>query len=98
MDSLLRPWCSVHDGYPRFEPRNAHRLGRSANVLARHKATRHWLAKDGSDGAAAANPEVMARSRTTTTSSYAHHHKGFEGRPCKDSVYVFNFVAQREPY
>ena len=34
MDSLPRPWRSVHDGNPRFESSNAHRPGRCANPLA----------------------------------------------------------------
>jgi hypothetical protein len=34
MDSLLRPWRSVHDGNPGFESSGAHRLGRCANRIA----------------------------------------------------------------
>ena len=34
MDSLLRPWRSVHDGNPGFESSGAHRMGRCANRIA----------------------------------------------------------------
>ena len=35
MDSLPRPWRSVHDGNPRFESSNAHRPGRGLVLRSR---------------------------------------------------------------